>query len=107
MTSEVEALILLTPGGAARLEEVEAALAAAGARIVAGFLPHALMVLATERALDDLHHSLAGATVYTAAILRNRHKITISIWTGCALMAYWSAWTSMQSNSVLPALSLF
>ncbi len=39
--------------------------------------------------------------------LRNRHKITISIWTGCALMAYWSAWTSMQSNSVLPALSLF
>ncbi len=68
MTTEVEALILLAQGGVQRLEEVEAATAAVGGRIVAGFLPHALIVQVAEGAVDDLRRSLGEATVYAAAI---------------------------------------
>ena len=72
MTTEVEALILLAEGGAQRPEEVEAAAAAAvaavGGRIVAGFLPHALIVQVTEEAVDELRQSLGAATVYTEAV---------------------------------------
>ena len=68
MTTEVEALILLAEAGAVRPEEVERATAAVGGRIVAGFLPHALIVRVTEEAVDDLRQSLGAATVYTEAV---------------------------------------
>ena len=68
MTTEVEALILLAEGGAQRPEEVEAATAAVGGRIVAGFLPRALIVQVTEEAVDELRRSLGAATVYTEAV---------------------------------------
>jgi len=68
MTTQIEALILLAEGGAQRPEEVEAAITAAGGRIVAGFLPHALMVQVTEGAVDDLRQSLGAATIYTEAV---------------------------------------
>ena len=72
MTTEVEALILLAEGGAQHPEEVEAAAAAAvaavGGRIVAGFLPHALIVQVTEEAVDGLRQSLGAATVYTETV---------------------------------------
>lgn len=65
---EVEALILLAEGRMQRLEEVETAAAAGGGRIVAGFLPHALLVRVTKNALDDLRRTLGVATVYTEAV---------------------------------------
>ena len=68
MTTEIEALILLESGGVQRLADVEAATAALGGRIVAGYLPHALMVRVTDEALDELRRSLGGATVYTEAV---------------------------------------
>jgi hypothetical protein len=68
MTAEVEALILLAQEGAQRPEEVEAAIAAMGGRIVAGFLPHALIVRVTEEAVDDLRQSLGAASVHTEAV---------------------------------------
>jgi hypothetical protein len=68
MTTEVEALILLDEGGAVRSEEVEAAATAVGGRVVAGFLPHALIVQVTEEVVEDLRHTLGAATVYTEAV---------------------------------------
>ena len=68
MTTEVEVLILLAEGGAVRPEEVERATAAAGGRIVAGFLPQALIVQVTEGVVDDLRRSLGAGTVYTEAV---------------------------------------
>ena len=71
MTTEVEAVILLAPGDAQSPKEVEAvtaAVAGRGGRIVAGFLPHALMVQVTEEAVDDLRQSLGAATIYTEAV---------------------------------------
>ena len=68
MTTQIEALILLAEGGAQRPEEVEAATAAGGGRIVAGFLPHALIVQVTEGAVDDLRRSVGAGTVYTEAV---------------------------------------
>ena len=66
---EVEALILLTEGAhSARGGGGGMAAAAVGGRIVAGFLPHALIVQATEEAIDDLRQSLGAATVYTDAV---------------------------------------
>jgi len=72
MTTQVEALILLAQEGAQRPEEVEAAateaVGAVGGRIVAGFLPHALIVQVTEEAVGDLRQSLGAATLYTEAV---------------------------------------
>lgn len=67
MEREIEALILLSEEGAQRPEEAEAA-AAVGGRIVAGFLPHALMVQVTEEAVNDLRQTLGAASVYTEAV---------------------------------------
>jgi hypothetical protein len=68
MTTEVEALILLAQEGAQRPEEVMAATAAVGGRIVAGFLPQALIVQVKEGVVDDLRRLLGAGTVYTEAI---------------------------------------
>jgi hypothetical protein len=68
MTTEVEALVLLAREGAQRPDEAEAATTAVGGRIVAGFLPHALIVQVTEEAVDSLRHTLGATTVYTEAV---------------------------------------
>ena len=68
MTTEVEALILLAEGGAVRPDEVERATAAVDGRIVAGFLPHALIVQVTEEAVNDLRQTFGTASVYTEAV---------------------------------------
>jgi len=68
MTTEVEALILLAQEGAQRPEEAEAAITAVGGRIVAGFLPQALIVQVKEGVVDDLRRLLGAGTVYTEAI---------------------------------------
>lgn len=68
MTTQAEALILLTQEGAQRPEEVEAAIAAVDGRILAGFLPHALIVQATEAGVEELRRSAGAAGIYTEAV---------------------------------------
>ena len=68
MTTATEALILLTPAAAQPPAAVEATLTAADGHIVASFLPHALMIQATDAALGELRQSLGAATVYTEAV---------------------------------------
>ena len=98
MAREVEALILLSEEGAQRPEEAEAAATAAtaavGGRIVAGFLPHALIVRVTEEAVDDLRQSLGAATVYTEAV-----PATVVEDAAEPLRSVLAAWNQQRSQS--------
>jgi hypothetical protein len=68
MTTPIEALILLPQEGAPRHEEVEAAITSTDGRIVAGFLPVALIAQVTTEGVEELRRVVGAAGVYTEAI---------------------------------------
>lgn len=68
MTTAIDALILWSQGSTSRLEAVEAAIAAAGGQIVAGFWPHALMIQVAEGVVDNLRQALGAVTIYTEVV---------------------------------------
>ena len=94
MTTQIEALILLAEGGAQRPEEVEAATAAVGGRIVAGFLPHALIVQVTEEAVNDLRQTFGADTVYTEAVPATAVEAAAE-----PLLSVLTAWNQRRSPS--------
>lgn len=68
MAMEAEALVLLEHGSTQHAEEVEKAVATAGGRVLAGFLPHALLIQVPAGAVDDVRRSLGAEVVHTDAI---------------------------------------